>query len=391
MFIYKKKEYLMNIENDNSIIEIITKFLSIINENENNVIFLYKGKKLSFKFENILNKLNHNNIIISVFNIKNSKTDNEKFNYIKCPKCYNLSFLSINNNNNITLENCINNHKFDDILIHEFIKKQKKNLENIECNICNNNKNLYNNNFYICSCGKRICKLCLENHNIENHNIIEFNKRYSICNNHEKEFISYCKDCKMNLCEECEKDHYKHEIKIYEMINAIRKEEMKNKLNDNKEKINEFKEQIDKLNGIYNNFIINLKNDLEDYINLINQILYYLNNLNNYETIINVINFKLEQLNIDISNFLSKNIRNKFKYLMDIFERDTNEMDILYEVENFDKEINIFGSKFVENNKKKIYIIINNKIYELEEKYKINKKDKIKNLKIKILVNKNSS
>ena len=260
------------------------------------------------------------------------------------------------------MDNCIKNHKFDDILIHEFIKNQKKYLENIKCSICNNDKNLYNNYFYICSCGKNICKLCLENHKIENHNIIEYDKRYNICIYHKKEFISYCKDCKTNLCEKCEKKHYKHKIIIYKMIiNKIKIKEMKNKLNDNNEKINEFKEEIDKLKEIFNNFIINLKNDLEDYINLINIILYCLDNLYNYETIINVINFKLESLNSDINNFLNKNIKNKIK---------------------------IFGSKFVEKNKKKINIIINNKIFELNQKYKIKKKDKIKKIKIKLLVNK---
>ena len=45
------------------------------------------------------------------------------------------------------------------------------------------------------------------------------------------------------------------------MINKIKIKEMKNKLNNNKEKKNEYKEQIDKLNEIYNNFIIYLKND----------------------------------------------------------------------------------------------------------------------------------
>jgi len=79
IFLYKKKEYNMNIEKQNSLNEILTKFLSMINENENNIIFLFKGKILSFKFENILNKLNHNNIIISVFNIKNNKNSNDKF------------------------------------------------------------------------------------------------------------------------------------------------------------------------------------------------------------------------------------------------------------------------------------------------------------------------
>ena len=306
LFIYKKNEYKMNIKNDKSLNEVLTKFLSIINENENNIIFLYNGKILSFKFENILNKLNNNELVISVFNIKNNKNNEDKFNYIVCPKCYNLSFLNINNNNNISLNNCINNHKYDNILIHEFIKNQNNYLDKIQCSICTNNKNLYNNNnFYICSCGKYICTLCLEHHNIEKHKIIEYEKRNDICINHGKEFISYCKDCKMNLCEKCEKEHYKHKIIMYKVIiNKIKIGEMRNKLNNDKERINEFKEQIEKLNEIYNNFIKDLKSDIKDYINLINKILYYLDNLNNYETIQNVINFKLEILNNDIINEL---------------------------------------------------------------------------------------
>ena len=43
LFIYKNKEYKMNIENNNSLNEILKKFLSIINEKEDNVIFLYNG------------------------------------------------------------------------------------------------------------------------------------------------------------------------------------------------------------------------------------------------------------------------------------------------------------------------------------------------------------
>ncbi len=69
----------------------------------------------------------------------------------------------------------------------------------------------------------------------------------------------------MNLCDECEKIHYKHKIIMYKMMtNKIKIKEMKNKLNNNIERIFEFIEQIDKLNEIYNNFIINLKKDLED-------------------------------------------------------------------------------------------------------------------------------
>ena len=133
------------------------------------------------------------------------------------------------------MDNCINNHKFDDILVHEFIKNQKKSLENIECNICNNNKNLYNNNFYVCSCGKNICKLCLEEHNIENHNIIEYNKRYYTCNIHNKIFISFCYNCNQNLCQECEQMHKKHKIILYKMEkpNDIKIKNMRKEIEEN--------------------------------------------------------------------------------------------------------------------------------------------------------------
>ena len=68
-------------------------------------------------------------------------------------------------------------------------------------------------------------------------------------------------------------------------------EEMKKDLNKNINRIKEYKEEINLLNEIYNNVMLNYKNDLDSYISLINDILYYLDNLKNYATINNVINF----------------------------------------------------------------------------------------------------
>ena len=244
IFIYQYNKYKINNKNIITITEALTKFLSIVDKNENDLLFLYKGKKINNKI--LLNK--SNNIIISVFNIRINDKNNEI--YIRCPTCHNLSNLNINKNNNnkynISLNNCINNHEYNDLSINEFLNYQK-NIK-IVCNICKNNKNLYNNNFYICSCGKYICKLCLEKHNIKNHNIIKYNKRYDTCNKHKKEYISYCQDCKIDLCEKCEKEHYKHNIIIYKMIiNKIRIEEMKKDLNKNINRIKEYKEEIFRL------------------------------------------------------------------------------------------------------------------------------------------------
>ena len=46
MFIYQNNKYKMEIKNINTIKEALTKFLSIINKKEKDLIFLYKGKKL---------------------------------------------------------------------------------------------------------------------------------------------------------------------------------------------------------------------------------------------------------------------------------------------------------------------------------------------------------
>ena len=376
LFIYYNNKYKIDIKNINTINEALSKFISNIDYNENDLVFLYKGKKINNKIS--LNKLN--NIIISVFNIRVNKKINNC--YITCPKCQNLSYLNINKNNiyNISLNNCKNNHEYGDLSINEFIKYQ--NNIKIECDICKNNKNLYNNNFYICSCEKLLCKLCLEKHNIKNHNIIKYNKRFDICNIHEKEYISYCKECKLNLCEKCEVEHYNHKIILYKIIisNKIKIEEMKKDLNENIKIIKEYKGEINILNEIYNNIIIKYKNDLDDYINMINKILYYLDNLKNYETINNVINFNLEILNKDINNyFMNETLKKRMIYLVNIIDRNINQMEIIYEINKDKNELKIFDSKFIQNNKNCL-MIIDNRINEVKENHIIN--DKRKNLKI---------
>ena len=117
IFIYQNNKYKIDNMNFNTINEAFRKFLSLADKNENDLIFLYKGKKINNNIT-LLNKLN--NIIISVYNIKMNKK-NKKYDYIRCPTCQNLSYLNINKNNNnkynISLNNCINNHELNDLSI----------------------------------------------------------------------------------------------------------------------------------------------------------------------------------------------------------------------------------------------------------------------------------
>ena len=100
---------------------------------------------------------NNKNIIITVYNLKrNINNDNGSDNII-CPDCKNLTFLNFNDNN---INNCKNKHMNEKTKeytsITEFMNGQDIDDKEIKCSVCNNNKNLYGDNFYICSCQKKL-------------------------------------------------------------------------------------------------------------------------------------------------------------------------------------------------------------------------------------------
>jgi len=259
-FVYGKKTFEITYEDIKD--SAIKKFIKIIGEK--NLIFLYKGKNI-LENKDILNKIkNKNNIIITV--IKKNIIKNNIENII-CPECQELTFLNINEDNIIKLDNCINNHK-KEYSINEFIENQENEeiKENkIKCDICNNDKSLYNNNFYICTCKKNICQLCIINHTKDkDHNVLYYNQKYSFCNKHLFEFISYCSLCNMNLCKNCEKEHEKHKNKIIlykkEKLDDKKKKEIEIEIEikNNLEKINEYKNEINQIKDMFNVYIKNI-------------------------------------------------------------------------------------------------------------------------------------
>ena len=238
MFIYKENKYNMILKDKISEINIFNEYSQSIDVKLNDLLFLYKGKNIALWNSQIINNLfkSKKNIIILVYNINiNYKIDNISDNII-CPDCKNLTFLNFNDNN---INNCKNNHENvcsnEYTSITEFMDNQIIDKKEIKCSICNNNKNLYGLNFYSCSCKAIICQLCIEKHQINNnHKLIFFDKRYTICNKHLIEFVSYCLNCNLNLCEKCEEDHENHKNKIIIFKRDI----------PNKERLNEIKKEI---------------------------------------------------------------------------------------------------------------------------------------------------
>ena len=149
-FVYRNNSFDITYEDIDINESPIEKYIKIFGEKD--LLFLYKGKNI-LEIKNILNKIKNNNIIIiTVIKINKTKLKNDIGNII-CPECKKLAFLNINEDNFIKLDNCINNHK-NEYLINEFIENQRIKENEIKCDICNNDKSLYNNNFYICNCKK---------------------------------------------------------------------------------------------------------------------------------------------------------------------------------------------------------------------------------------------
>ena len=84
---------------------------------------------------------------------------------------------------------------------------------------------------------------------------------------------------------------------------------------------------------------------------------------------------------------MNENIKKRMIYLMDIFIRYINQINIIYKINKEESELNLFGLEFVKNNNKNCLLMIDNKINEIKENHIINDK-KIKIFKILLFTNK---
>ena len=131
-------------------------------------------EKLANNEDKLRNKMN---IIIDK---KKDSTIGEKIkksNEIICPKCKENVLIKIKDYK-ISMYNCKNNDRIEDIKINEFKITQKIDISKIICNECKNiNKGkTYNNEFYRClECNENLCPICKTLHN-NNHIIIEYDK-----------------------------------------------------------------------------------------------------------------------------------------------------------------------------------------------------------------------
>ena len=196
-FNYESKKTTIQCNPDDTMESIINKLLKKIENTSKDLFFLYDGKLLEPKktfnetannFDKSINKMN----VIVNNKLQEEKNDSylQKSKYIICPQCNENIFFKIKNFK-ITLEECKNSHKINDILFSEFLKNQNIDLKKIKCEICKkvDKSETFKNQLYIChSCNISLCPLCKSCHDKEHH-IIDYDLKDFSCKEHNESYI----------------------------------------------------------------------------------------------------------------------------------------------------------------------------------------------------------
>ena len=367
-FIYLNNKYKTKVHNESVISDILKNYTSILNKSLKELYFIYKGKSIPYDNNKKIKEFK-SDISIFVFDInKNTRIQKSQ---ITCPICDNPVSINIKNDK-ISIENCVNKHYFYNLSLNEFINIIRFNEIKIKCE-CGNN--IYNyNKFYICTCKNYFCPICYKHHREnKDHNLIEYNERFYICQIHNRNYISFCSNCRVNLCNKCELGHSKHIIMEYKQI--LNENKINNFISDidkGKVLLNKYNSQIQKLNNLFTNFIVNIKQNNNDCMKIYDYLSKYLYKSINYESAISIDNFKVNNYLENINKLLNQNTKTKIKYLFDLYTNLKNELTIIYCANN-KKKIRLFGENFVKNNKNNCFLIINNKKKDLCEYYNFEK------------------
>ena len=311
-------------ELDEQFQDVINRYTQKTSYNPSSIYLILNGKPINPQqtVESQMSELNKQNRSMNVLvYLREEENPNKavkvKAKEIICPKCFEPCRIKTENFK-LTLFDCVNNHKTEDILIKDFPETQKINISNIICDKCKikNKGESYNYEFYKClTCKNNLCLLCKRQHDA-NHIIINDDDKNYLCLIHNHNFIKYCTQCKKNICDLCIEKHGGH--------NTIDFDGLKTNVEEAKKQLNEIKKEIEifvnKINGI-----INQLSDLIEYIN----IYYEFNNniLKNSE--LQKINYPILQnmKDLNINNEIIENL-NKINHINNIKDQLLNIFDL---------------------------------------------------------------
>ena len=393
--IYYKSKYVIE-PYDENIESCLKKFCGTIKVDRQNLSFFHKGSKIDTKKNS--KEYNSKLMILSAYNLKPINHD-KIFDYILCPGCNNLAKITFENNE-INMV-CNKNHIYNEMPFKEFLKKNDEFNKPENCDICGNNENLYGTPLDLCSCGKKICPLCLLIHE-PSHSSINFNEKYSCCLLHKFPFVSYCLECNKNLCEQCEYEHRNHKIE-YQKKYLLKIPDIDLVINNAKYIKNlckKVKGEIERNQLIFNKVINYYKKNIEGYSLLNDKVIKLVNNIQNYETMENIFNIneynntfksEMESYYITLTNS-SNTLSSKFKIFSEFYDKKKDNLTIYYRNNKKENSIAMFNEGFANNanNKKYTLKIRDEKIY-IEKLYILNKKydeSDISKIRVKLVLDK---
>lgn len=202
--------------------------------------------------------------------------------------------------------------------------------------------------FYKClNCTNVVGKsqyFCKE-HNLKHddkHIRVVYDKKNYVCEKHKKNFIKFCFTDKINLCEECLKEHSNHRIQSYESMTP--------NIDKLKQSLEVMEENINNLKIIINS----LKNDLDETLKIFKRYHYiakdvvgkfelFNKDIKNHRILKSLWNLKTtnakmnEELNMIINE---KDLITKTNYIIYLFGKDKekHEKNIKAKID-FDKEV----------------------------------------------------
>ena len=377
-FIYNGIRTLIKCKMNEKMKNVCKKFKEQAGINNNvNIIYAYDGKvgineELAFEeMANLADKTRKKMSILVYDNhteIKNK--DVIKSKNVICPKCKECIKMDIKDYK-INLKECQNGHNIENILLNEFEGTQKIDLKKIVCDICHQSdkSKTFNNIFHKClTCNKNICHLCKSNHE-QKHKTIDYDNKYYICNKHNEYYISYCEECKINLCLYC-KEHKDHKRILFTDILPNKEE-----LNKKKEGFNKYIKLFNKEIDILKNLLLTVLNEVKNKMNIyskINEDIFnnYNENNINYETIYYLNAFQDNNIIEELKKVIEcSGVKNKFNNLYNIYSKmNIDEINIIYDVNDL-KEVRLFGKEFVEKNNNNCKLIIEGYEQDLKDIY----------------------
>ena len=370
-FNYNSKDVIIQCDENDNIKKIFEKFCNKAGMNLDSIYFLYDGSSnidTNLSVGQVANKEDKEsknmNILVRELNEIDEDPSIVQSSEVICPICGEKACVSFEDFK-INIE-CRAGHKINNMLFSEFQKTQYIDISKIICEDCKlaNKSTSFNNQFYRClSCGKNLCALCKLKHDKNSHNVIDYELKNYKCHLHNKDFISFCKTCKIDICQFCENDHKKHNLIPFGKLVVI-PEKLKTQAHEIQAKIDDFNKNIEEIIDIFKK----IKECMKCYIKIVSFIVnsYDMKKIN-YETIENVKNLTESQ---DSYNYIVQELEELKKYetstkahkILDLYNKmcikNKDYITLVYKVNKDDKTINLFSEEFVENNKDKCKMII---------------------------------